>query len=56
MAVTTAGIAIFIPSFWLSIYHYIYDRVAGTFELPDLADIITQRAAQLSLGASWDPA
>lgn len=40
----------------VSIYHYIYDRVAGTFELPDLAATITHRAAELSLGASWDPA
>jgi hypothetical protein len=40
----------------VSIYHYIQDRVSGAFELPDLADTITQRAAELSLGASWDPA
>ncbi len=39
----------------VSIYHYIQDRVSGAFELPDLADTITQRAAELSLGASWDP-
>jgi regulator of replication initiation timing len=39
----------------VSIYHYIQDRVSGTFELPDLADTITQRAAELSLGASWEP-
>ena len=39
----------------VSIYHYIQDRVSGTFELPDLADTITQRAAELSLGASWGP-
>ncbi len=40
----------------VSIYHYIYDRVSGAFEMPDLADIITQRAAERSLGASWEPA
>lgn len=40
----------------VSICYYIHDRVSGAFELPDLADIITQRAAELSLGASWDPA
>ena len=34
----------------VSIYHYIQIRVAGAFELPDLADTITQRAAELSLG------
>jgi hypothetical protein len=39
----------------VSIYHYIYDRVSGAFEMPDLADTITQRAAEHSLGASWDP-
>jgi hypothetical protein len=40
----------------VSIYHYIHDRVSGAFEMPDLADTITQRAAEQSLGASWDPA
>ena len=40
----------------VSIYHYIHDRVSGAFEMPDLADTITQRAAELSLGASWEPA
>jgi hypothetical protein len=40
----------------VSVYHYIQDRVSGAFELPDLADTITQRAAERSLGASWDPA
>jgi Transposase IS66 family len=40
----------------VSIYHYIHDRVSGAFKMPDLADLITQRAAELSLGASWDPA
>jgi regulator of replication initiation timing len=40
----------------VSIYHYIHDRVSGAFELPDLADTITQRAAERSLGASWGPA
>ena len=40
----------------VSIYHYIQDRVSGAYEMPDLADTITQRAAELSLGASWEPA
>ena len=40
----------------VSIYRYIQDRVSGTFELPDLADTITQRATELSLGTSWEPA
>lgn len=40
----------------VSIYHYIQDRVSGAFVMPDLADIIMQRAAQQALGASWGPA
>jgi hypothetical protein len=40
----------------VSIYHYLHDRVSRAFEMPDLADLITQRAAELSLGASWEPA
>lgn len=40
----------------VSIYHYIQDRVSGAHEMLDLADTITQRAAELSLGASWEPA
>lgn len=40
----------------VSIYHYIHDRVSGTFEMSDLADTITQRAAERPLGASWEPA
>ena len=39
----------------VNIYHYIHDRVSSAYEMPDLADLITQRAAELSLGASWDP-
>ena len=39
----------------VSFYHYIQDRVSGAYELPALADTITQRAAELSLGASWEP-
>jgi hypothetical protein len=40
----------------VSIYRYIHDRVSDTYELPALADLITQRASQQPLGASWDPA
>ncbi len=40
----------------VSIYHYLHDRVSGAFKLPDLAEMITQRAAERSLGASWEPA
>jgi len=38
----------------VSIYHYIRDRVAQTYALPSLADLITERAQQHPLGASWD--
>jgi hypothetical protein len=39
----------------VSIYRYIHDRVSGACQMPDLADLITQRAIELSLGASWEP-
>lgn len=39
----------------VSIYHYIHDRVSGAYEMPDLADLITQRASQQPLGSSWEP-
>jgi len=32
---------------------YLYDRISGTYQIPRLADLITQRAAALNLGASW---
>ena len=38
----------------VSFYHYIRDRVAKTYAMPSLADLITERAAQQPLGASWD--
>ena len=40
----------------VSIYHYIHDRVSGANDMPDLADLIRQRAAQQPLGTSWEPA
>ena len=39
----------------VSFYKYIYDRVSGAYEMPSLADLITRRAEQLQLGASWHP-
>lgn len=39
----------------VSFYQYIYDRVSGTMQMPSLADLITQQAAQRQLGASWQP-
>jgi hypothetical protein len=40
----------------VNIYHYIQDRVSGAYEMPDLADLISQRASQQPLGPSWDQA
>jgi hypothetical protein len=40
----------------VSFYRYIYDRVSDAHVIPDLADLIAQRAQQLDLGASWQPA
>ena len=38
----------------VSFYHYIHDRVSGLYRLPALADLITERAQELHLRASWD--
>lgn len=38
----------------VSIYRYIHDRVSGAYEMPHLAELISQRASQLTLGASWE--
>jgi Transposase IS66 family len=38
----------------VSFYHYIHDRVSGVYELPALADLILERAKDLTLGASWN--
>jgi len=37
----------------VSIYHYICDRITQTYALPSLADLVTERAQQESLGQSW---
>jgi len=39
----------------VSFYEYIYDRVSEAYEMPSLADLITERAEELQLGASWHP-
>lgn len=39
----------------VSFYHYVRDRVTEAYQLPALADLITERAAPLHLGASWTP-
>jgi regulator of replication initiation timing len=35
-------------------FNYLYDRISGTFLIPDLADIISQRSQEFPLGTSWD--
>lgn len=39
----------------VNLHRYVVDRVSGTNDIPPLADIIRQRAADLDLGASWRP-
>jgi hypothetical protein len=39
----------------ISFYQYVQDRVTETDHVPPLADLITERAATLTLGASWTP-
>lgn len=39
----------------VNFYHYVFDRISGSFEMPGLAELITQRAQQLNLGTSWNP-
>jgi hypothetical protein len=39
----------------VNFYHYLSDRISCAFEMPSMAEIITQRAQQLNLGASWNP-
>ena len=34
-------------------YQYVHDRVSGANQIPCLADLITERAKELNLGASW---
>lgn len=40
----------------VSFYAYLYDRVSATNQIPNLADLITQRAQQMNLAASWESA
>lgn len=39
----------------INFYLYISDRISGAFEMPSMAELITQKAQQLNLGASWNP-
>ena len=38
----------------VSFIDYIHDRISGADQMPGLADLITQRAQELQLGASWE--
>jgi hypothetical protein len=38
----------------INFYSYIYDRISDAHKIPNLADIIAQRAKELDLAASWD--
>ena len=39
----------------VSFYAYIYDRISRAHEMPSLASLITKKAEELQLGASWHP-
>jgi hypothetical protein len=38
----------------VNFYHYLQDRITGANQLPNLADLIEERAKTLNLGASWN--
>jgi hypothetical protein len=38
----------------VNFHDYIYDRISAAFEITSLADLISQKAQQLDLRASWD--
>ena len=40
----------------VNFYHYLTDRLSQAGEIPPLAALIRERAAQLNLGASWEAA
>jgi len=39
----------------INFFEYLNDRISGANNIPRLADIITEKASELKLGASWDP-
>jgi hypothetical protein len=51
---TFMSLAVTVKKLGINFYNYLYDRISGTFEMPNLADLIAQRAKDLRLGASWD--
>ena len=38
----------------VNFYHYLHDRISAAHQLPNLADLIEERAKTLNLGASWN--
>ena len=40
----------------INFYDYISDRISGSYKMPAMAEVITQRGKDLQLGASWDTA
>ena len=42
------------PKLGGSFYHSSHDRVSGAYQMPSLADLITEQAKGLNLGTSWD--
>ena len=40
----------------VNFYRYIQDRISGASQIPQLASIIEERAKELNLSVSWDPA
>lgn len=38
----------------INFYSYLLDRITRSFNIPNLADLISQRAKELQLSASWD--
>jgi regulator of replication initiation timing len=40
----------------INFYDYISDRISGSYKMPAMAEVITQRGKALQLGASWDTA
>jgi len=52
---TFATLAATAKKLGVSFYEYIYDRISDAYEMPSLVDLITQKADELQLGASWLP-
>jgi len=39
----------------VSFYRYVYDRISQANQIPNLADLIAERAQRMNLAASWEP-